>query len=90
MLQQQTGQTGLKGLFNPIAPGNTEAFRELTGINESADQPPAAAAMVKDLLKSHEQVRARIDCLADIYTNHGTALAAADSQRRAVPPTFAQ
>lgn len=43
------------------APGSTEAFRENTAIEESDGDPMTAAAMVKDLLKSHEKTRDRIE-----------------------------
>jgi starvation-inducible DNA-binding protein len=44
-----------------FAPGSTRAFQEDTVIKEAVAQPPAAASMVKDLLKSHEQLRERVE-----------------------------
>jgi starvation-inducible DNA-binding protein len=43
-----------------FAPGSTAAFHNHTAVKEVGDQPPSAMAMVKDLLKTHEQVRARV------------------------------
>lgn len=43
------------------APGSSEAFRDNTVIEESDTDPMTAAAMVKDLLKSHEKIRDRIE-----------------------------
>ncbi len=43
------------------APGSTEAFGENTTVKEAANGQLTAAAMVKDLLKTHEQVRERIE-----------------------------
>ncbi len=43
-----------------FAPGSPEEFKNHTAIKGAAPQPIAAMAMVKDLLKSHEQTRDRI------------------------------
>ena len=43
------------------APGSTETFRDNTVLKEAGDQHLSASAMVKNLLKSHEQVRDRIE-----------------------------
>ncbi|HUY67730.1 MAG TPA: DNA starvation/stationary phase protection protein, partial [Alphaproteobacteria bacterium] len=43
------------------APGSTQAFHMHTAVKEAGDKPPAAKAMLQDLLKSHEQVRVRIE-----------------------------
>ncbi|MFY9287558.1 MAG: DNA starvation/stationary phase protection protein [Alphaproteobacteria bacterium] len=43
-----------------FAPASTAAFQNNTAIKEAGDQPPSAAAMIKDLIKTHEQVRSRI------------------------------
>jgi starvation-inducible DNA-binding protein len=43
------------------APGGPEAFRENTVVKEASSQPLTASAMVKDLLKTHEAVRGRIE-----------------------------
>jgi len=42
------------------APGSTAAFRNHTAVKEAADNPPSANAMLKDLVKTNEQVRDRI------------------------------
>jgi starvation-inducible DNA-binding protein len=44
-----------------FAPGSPEAFKNHTAVKGADDKPPAAAAMLKDLLKTHEQVRERIE-----------------------------
>lgn len=44
-----------------FAPGSTEAFRNETALKEAPGQVPSATAMLKDLLKSNEQVRDRIE-----------------------------
>jgi starvation-inducible DNA-binding protein len=44
-----------------LAPGSTQAFHEHTAVKETTGQQPSAAAMVKDLLKSNEQTRERIE-----------------------------
>lgn len=43
-----------------FAPGSAAAFHNHTAVKEAGDQPPAAMAMVKDLMKTHEQVRMRV------------------------------
>lgn len=43
-----------------FAPGSAAAFHNHTAVKEAADQPPSAQAMIKDLIKTHEQVRQRI------------------------------
>ena len=43
------------------APGSTEAFRANTVVKEATGQPLSAPAIIKDLLASHEAVRARIE-----------------------------
>lgn len=43
-----------------FAPGSTEAFKNHTAVKEAGTEPPSANAMIKDLIKSHEQVRMRI------------------------------
>jgi len=47
--------------LNCPAPGSTQAFHNKTSIKEAGDKPISASAMVKDLLKSHEQIRTRIE-----------------------------
>jgi starvation-inducible DNA-binding protein len=47
-------------VFDMPAPGSMEAFLARTCLKEAGDQSLTAAAMVKDLLKSHEMVRARV------------------------------
>jgi starvation-inducible DNA-binding protein len=42
------------------APGSMSAFLDNTTLKEASGHPLTASAMVKDLLKSHEQVRARV------------------------------
>ncbi len=44
-----------------FAPGSPAAFKNHTAVKDAPDQPPSAAAMLKDLLKTHEQVRMRIE-----------------------------
>ena len=44
-----------------FAPGSTESFLSQTVIKESATLIPSAAVMLKDLLKSNELVRDRIE-----------------------------
>lgn len=41
--------------------GGPDAFKQHTAIKEAANQPPSAPAMIKDLLKSHEQTRERAE-----------------------------
>jgi len=43
------------------APGSTEAFRENTVIREAGGTALSAQAMLKDLVKSHETIRERIE-----------------------------
>lgn len=43
------------------APGSAQTFHMHTAVKEAANQNLSAAAMVKDLIKTHEQVRARIE-----------------------------
>lgn len=43
------------------APGGAATFLKNTVVRESSGQPQKAAAMVADLLKSHEAVRSRIE-----------------------------
>jgi len=47
--------------LNCFAPGSTAAFHNHTAVKETGDQPPAATAMVKELIKYHEQTRERIE-----------------------------
>ena len=42
------------------APGSTEAFKNHTSIKEAGREPLTATAMLKDLIKSHEQIHDRI------------------------------
>jgi starvation-inducible DNA-binding protein len=49
-----------------FALGSMTAFLETTVVKEAGAQPPTAAAMVKDLMKTHEQVRARIAEACDL------------------------
>ncbi|HEU0117851.1 MAG TPA: DNA starvation/stationary phase protection protein [Alphaproteobacteria bacterium] len=42
------------------APGSAAAFHNHTAVKEAGDNPPSATAMIKDLIKTHEQVRERI------------------------------
>ena len=44
-----------------FAPGSAQAFHMHTAVKEAGDKPPAAKAMVVDLVKTHEQVRERIE-----------------------------
>jgi starvation-inducible DNA-binding protein len=48
-----------------MAPGSTAAFKHMTSIKEAAEVPPIALAMIKDLVKSNEAVRERIQTAAD-------------------------
>lgn len=43
------------------APGSPGAFKNHTAVKDSPEQPPSATAMLKDLLKTHEQTRDRIE-----------------------------
>ncbi len=43
------------------APGSAEAFHDNTVVKEASGEPLTATAMVKDLLKTHEAVRDRIE-----------------------------
>jgi starvation-inducible DNA-binding protein len=43
------------------APGSTEMFKNHTAVKESGSQSLSATGMLKDLLKSHEQTRERIE-----------------------------
>lgn len=44
-----------------FAPGSSEAFRSHTAVKSAPDAPPSATAMIKDLLRTHEQVRERVE-----------------------------
>jgi starvation-inducible DNA-binding protein len=44
-----------------FAPGSAQAFHMHTAVKEAGDKPPGAKAMVADLVKTHEQVRERIE-----------------------------
>jgi starvation-inducible DNA-binding protein len=44
-----------------MAPMSTESFRDDTVVKEATGGVPSAHAMLKDLLKTHEQVRGRIE-----------------------------
>jgi starvation-inducible DNA-binding protein len=46
------------GIF---APGGPEAFKHHTAVKDATDEPPSAQAMLKDLIKTHEQTRERIE-----------------------------
>jgi len=46
--------------LDAYALGSTQAFREHTSVKEANENPPSAAAMIKDLVKSNEQVRDRV------------------------------
>jgi starvation-inducible DNA-binding protein len=41
--------------------GSTEAFKQHTAVKEAGSQALSSAAMVKDLIKSHEQTRERAE-----------------------------
>jgi starvation-inducible DNA-binding protein len=43
------------------APGSAQAFHMHTAVKEAGDKPPSAKGMVVDLVKTHEQVRERIE-----------------------------
>ena len=43
------------------APGSTQMFHQHTAVKEASGQALSAMAMVKDLLKTHEQVRDRVE-----------------------------
>ena len=43
------------------APGGPAAFKNHTAVKDAPDQPQSATAMLKDLIKTHEQVRERIE-----------------------------
>lgn len=43
------------------APGSAKAFHSHTSVKEANDQPPSAKAMIQDLIKTHEQVRTRVE-----------------------------
>src|SRR5580704_2562554 len=43
------------------APGSTETFKHHTAVKEAGEKPLSAKAMISDLLKSHEQVRMRVE-----------------------------
>ena len=44
-----------------FAPGSAQAFHMHTAVKEAGDKPPSAKGMVVDLVKTHEQVRDRIE-----------------------------
>ena len=44
-----------------FAPGGPDVFKHHTAIKEAPETPPAAISMVKDLFKSHEQARQRVE-----------------------------
>jgi starvation-inducible DNA-binding protein len=44
-----------------FAPGSAQAFHMHTAVKEAGDKPPSAKGMVVDLVKTHEQVRERIE-----------------------------
>jgi starvation-inducible DNA-binding protein len=44
-----------------VAPGGPDVFKHHTVVKESPEQPPSATAMIKDLLKTHENVRERVE-----------------------------
>lgn len=46
--------------LDTFAPGSSEAFRENMSFKEAVNQPPTAMNMVKDLIKTNEQVRGTI------------------------------
>ncbi|MGE3624349.1 MAG: Dps family protein [Bdellovibrionales bacterium] len=43
------------------APMSSESFRDNAGFKEATGSVPSASAMLKDLIKSHESTRARIE-----------------------------
>jgi starvation-inducible DNA-binding protein len=43
------------------APGSTQMFHQHTAVKEASGQPLSAMAMVRDLVKTHEQVRLRVE-----------------------------
>lgn len=43
------------------APGSAAAFHNHTAVKEAGDKPPSSKGMVVDLVKTHEQVRERIE-----------------------------
>lgn len=43
--------------LDAFVPGSSEAFRENMSFKEAGNQPPTAMNMVKDLIKTNEQVR---------------------------------
>ena len=43
------------------APGSARVFHNHTAVKEANDQPPNAKTMINDLIKTHEQVRERIE-----------------------------
>jgi starvation-inducible DNA-binding protein len=44
-----------------FAPGGPDVFKHHTLVKEASENPPSAPAMLKDLLKTHESVRDRIE-----------------------------
>jgi starvation-inducible DNA-binding protein len=44
-----------------FAPGSTEAFKNHTAVKEAGMKVPSAGEMLKDLLKSHENTRMRVE-----------------------------
>jgi starvation-inducible DNA-binding protein len=57
--------------LNIFAPGSTKAFRDNADIKEASDADLSATAMVKDLLKSHEDIRARVEKARDVADSLG-------------------
>ena len=47
--------------LDSFAPGSAAGFQSETSIKESGNEPPSATAMLKDLLKSNEILRDRIE-----------------------------
>jgi starvation-inducible DNA-binding protein len=43
------------------APGSPGAFKNHTAVKDAPEQPPSTTAMLKDLVKTHEHVRERIE-----------------------------
>ena len=43
------------------APGGTDVFKNHTAIKDAPEQPQSANFMLKDLIKSHEQTRMRVE-----------------------------
>lgn len=47
--------------LDAFAPSSAEAFHNHTAVKEATGNPPAAKAMIADLIKTNEQVRTRIE-----------------------------